>query len=222
MNTGRTLTHTLFLLLVVICAWLGIILQYVTAIPNYLEHDKSLGRAHVLFLSYFTILTNLVVAVTTSFILLFSYSKPGRFCSKSAPVTAVTLYIVVVGLVYNLVLRPLYHFQGLTKIADEIVHSVVPLLVLIYWLIFTVKGRLQWTDTIMWLVYPLLYLVYTFLHGMFTGYYPYPFIDVNEIGDTGFWLNSLYMLLLFLFLSFVLIGINKILGRKKEKQLIAI
>jgi hypothetical protein len=56
---------------------------------------------------------------------------------------------------------------------------------------------------------------------MVSRYYPYPFMDVKEIGYTGFWLNSFYLLILFLFLSFVLIGIDKMLGRKKEKQLIA-
>ena len=101
------------------------------------------------------------------------------------------------------------------------VHSVAPLLYVIYWLSFTAKGIVEWKNAFNWLIYPLLYLVYTFLHGLVSGYYPYPFMDVKVIGYTGFWLNSFYLLLLFLFLSYVLIGIDKLLGRRKEKQLIA-
>ena len=54
-----------------------------------------------------------------------------------------------------------------------------------------------------------------------SSYYPYPFMDVKEICYTGFWLNSFYLLLLFLLLSYLLIGIDKLLGRGKEKPLIA-
>ena len=216
MKSNHNLSYTLFLFLVVICAWFGIALQLITAIPNYLAAGKTIARALVLFFSYFTILTNLIVAVTTSAALFFPTSKFGAFCTKPATITAVTLYIVVVGLVYNIVLRPLYHPQGWAKVADETVHSVVPVLHLMYWLLFAPKGHIQWKTALSWLIYPFIYLIYCFVHGMLTSYYPYPFIDVNKIGYAGFWLNSFYMLLLFLFLSFALIGTDRWLGKKDK------
>jgi hypothetical protein len=123
--------------------------------------------------------------------------------------------------VYNVVLRSLYHPRGWGKVADEIVHSVVPMLCIIHWLTFIPKGSIQWKHAINWLIYPTLYLAYTLVHGFTSGYYPYPFMDVNTVGYGGFWLNSFYLFLLFLLLSFVLIGVDKYLGRKKDKKLIA-
>jgi hypothetical protein len=221
MNPKRNLFHTLFLLLIVVCAWLGMILQFVTVIPDWLHQGKTMSDSLVHFFSYFTILTNLMIAVTSSAALLLPHSRFGGFCAKPATITAIALYIIVVGLVYNLILRPIYHPQGWGRVADEIVHSVNPSLYVIYWLSFAAKGSVKWKNAINWLIYPLLYLVYTFLHGVVSSYYPYPFMDVKVIGYTGFWLNSFYLLLLFLFLSYVLIGIDKLLGRRKEKQLIA-
>jgi len=221
MNTNRTLSHTLFLLLLALCAWLGVILQFVTIIPDWLQQGKTMSDSLIQFFSYFTILTNLMVAVTTSAALLLPHSGFGSFCAKPATITAVALYIIVVGLVYNLVLRPLYSPQGWGRVADETVHSVVPLLSVIYWLSFSAKGAVKWKNAINWLIYPLVYLIYTFVHGIFSNYYPYPFMDVKVIGYTGFWLNSFYLLLLFLLLSFVLIGIDKFLTKRKDRQLIA-
>lgn len=221
MNNNRSASYTLFLLLVAVCAWFGVVLQLAIAIPNYLANGKTLARALVLFFSYFTILTNLMVAITTSAALLFPQSKFGQFCTKSSTITAVTLYIVVVGLVYNFVLRPLYHPQGWDKVADETVHSVVPLLHIIYWLRFASKGSIPWKAAVSWLIYPLIYFIYCFVHGMLTGYYPYPFINVNKIGYAGFWLNSFYMLLLFLFLSFALIALDRWLGKRNDRVMAA-
>ncbi|MFZ5976285.1 MULTISPECIES: Pr6Pr family membrane protein [unclassified Hydrotalea] len=33
-----------------------------------------------------------------------------------------------------------------------------------------------------WLIYPLLYLVYILIRGSFSGFYPYPFVNVLQIG----------------------------------------
>lgn len=220
MHTNRSLPHTILLIFIAVCAWFGVILQFATIVPGWLQQGKSMSESLVQFFSYFTILTNLMVAITTSAALLFPHSAFGKFCAKPSTITAVTLYIVVVGLVYNTVLRPLYHPQGWAQVADETVHSAVPMLYVIYWLFFALRGVLYWTNAIYWLLYPLLYLLYTFTHGAVSGYYPYPFMDVKAIGYTGFWLNSFYLLLLFLFLSFVLIGVYKLVMKKRNKQLI--
>lgn len=211
----RTSGHRFMMWLIVICAWAGIVLQLVTNVPLWMQNGKPLSESLVKFFSYFTILTNLLVAVTTTFALFLPYSNIGRLCNKPGTITAITVYIVVVGLVYNVVLRPLYHPQGWAKVADELVHSVVPVLYLFYWLLFATKGNIKWSSAFQWLFYPLLYLIYTFFHGWVTHYYPYPFLDVTNIGYTGFWLNSFYMTLLFVGLNVIMIAIDKAIAKKK-------
>lgn len=220
MHTSRTITHTVLLLLIAAAAWLGVILQFVTIIPDWLQQGKTWTNALVLFFSYFTILTNLMVAVVTSCVLVLPHSRVRRFCAKPSVVTAVTLYILVVGLVYNLELRPLNHPQGWARVADELVHSVVPILYVMYWFFFAVKGTLHWSNAMNWLIYPLLYLIYTFLHGYVTAYYPYPFLEVEKVGYDGFWISTFFMLLVFLFLSFLLIGIDKLVAKRNHRRVI--
>lgn len=211
----RSKRQVLLLLLIVLCSWAGIILQLVTNVILWVRNGTPVGQSLIKFFSYFTILTNLLIAVTSTLVLLLPRSKTGQLCSRPGTITATAVYIIVVGLVYNVVLRPLYHPQGWARVADELVHVVVPLLYIIYWLIFATKGNVRWGSAFGWLLYPFLYLVYTFLHGWVTHYYPYPFMDVSAIGYAHFWLNSFYLLILFVLLNLAMIFIDKAIAKRK-------
>jgi hypothetical protein len=82
-------------------AWLAVILQLYLQIVN---RTTAVSEALIRFFSYFTILTNIIVAVCFTALALQKgkafniFNNPGRL-------TAVTVYILIVGLVYNLVLR---------------------------------------------------------------------------------------------------------------------
>ena len=64
-----------------------------------------------------------------------------------------------------------------------------------------------------WLVYPLGYAVYSLIHGAVTGFYPYPFINVGELGYDKMFLNMGVLVLVFLGLGLALIGIDRRMGR---------
>jgi ABC-type Na+ efflux pump permease subunit len=63
----------------------------------------------------------------------------GFVFSKAKNATAITLYILIVGLVYNVILRFLWVLTGSQKIVDELLHLVIPVLVLLYWIVFVTK-----------------------------------------------------------------------------------
>ena len=86
---------------------------------------------------------------------------------------------------YNLVLRFLWDPQGWQLVADELLHTVIPLLFLLYWFLFVKRRNLYWKDAFLWLIYPFVYLLYVFFRGAITGLYPYPFIDVPALDITG-------------------------------------
>ncbi|MGF7230253.1 Pr6Pr family membrane protein, partial [Arachidicoccus sp.] len=138
-----------------------------------------------------------------------------QFFSRPSTLTATTVYIIVVAAVYNIILRRLGHPQGLFKLADELLHSVVPFLVLLFWWLYVPKKSLEWRQLWSWLPYPLAYLIYTFIHGIYTNYYPYPFVDVTALGYQKVFINCLAMTLVFLLFSLLFIAINR--GRKKTK-----
>ncbi|MEP6713204.1 MAG: Pr6Pr family membrane protein, partial [Ferruginibacter sp.] len=161
------------------------------------------------YFSYFTIDTNIIVAICCSILLVNPTSALGRFFSRPQTQTAICIYILVVGIVYNLILRFLWAPEGLQKAVDELLHSVIPVLFLLYWFLFVPKNSLQWRQVFPWLIYPFAYTVLVLIRGSFSGFYPYPFIDVNQLGLNKALLNAGGLTLVFLVISLLFIAIAK-------------
>lgn len=161
------------------------------------------------FASYFTILSNLAVALAAGHAAL---ARPGVFASASAR-GAIALYIAVTGGIYFLILRHLWQPQGGQWWADTGLHYATPLLYVAWWLAFAPHGRLRWRDLPGWLLFPALYVAWVFLRGAWLGEYPYPFIDVAQLGWPSVLMNSAGMLLVFLAVGGVLVALDGLLGR---------
>ena len=196
-----------FFAIIAIVGWFAVVLQLYLIIIN---RVVSLSETIVRFFSFFTIQTNILVAVCFTFLWLKPKSKWGLFFSKPKNTTAITLYITIVGLVYNAILRFLWAPTGSQKVVDELLHLVIPILVLLYWILFVPKKTLEFKDIFPWLIFPALYLVYTLIRGAFFSFYPYPFIDVILLGYNKVLINSFFMLLAFLFFGTLFISIGKI------------
>ena len=134
----------------------------------------------------------------------------GIYFKRPSVATAITVYIIIVGVVYNIVLRPLWNPQGLQLVVDELLHSVIPVLMLAYWFAFVPKGKLGWKQFLPWMLYPLIYLVYVLIRGSLSGYYPYPFINVESLGYEKVFINCGFVFGTFIFFSLLLIGLSKI------------
>lgn len=61
-------------------------------------------------------------------------------------------------------------------------HYVMPAAFLLDWLWFTPRGRLQWIDPVKALGFPLIFGVWTLVHGLMTHWWPYGFVNVDELG----------------------------------------
>jgi len=134
------------------------------------------------YLSYFTIVTNLLLSATQLLSSLAPTSRPGQLARRPSIQGGLLLYISVVGVVYVAVLARLWHPQGLQLWADVILHYATPLLSLAFWVAAVPKLRLGWILALEWLWFPGVYLVWALIRGAFTGDYPYPFIDVHALG----------------------------------------
>jgi hypothetical protein len=196
-----------FFTIIAIVGWFAVVLQLYLIIIN---RVVSLSETIVRFFSFFTIQSNILVAVCFTFLWLKPKSKWGLFFSKPKNTTAITLYITIVGLVYNAILRFLWAPTGFQKVVDELLHLVIPILVLLYWILFVPKKTLEFKNIFPWLIFPAVYLVYTLIRGAFFSFYPYPFIDVILLGYNKVLINSFFMLLAFLFFGILFIGIGKI------------
>jgi hypothetical protein len=203
----RVPENKLFLWLIFIMAWFAVITQFVLMIAN---RTASEGETIIRFFSFFTIESNGLIAVALTFLLLTPGSPRSNFFTRASTMAAMTLYILVVGITYNAILRSIWNPQGLQRIVDELLHLVIPLLFFIYWFIFQSKKPLHWKNIFPWLLFPLLYCIYTLIRGQLSGYYPYPFMDLTQLGMDRVLVNMGAMLVLFLVISILLVGITKL------------
>ncbi|WP_349681728.1 Pr6Pr family membrane protein [Sphingobacterium sp. UBA7249] len=197
---------------IALLSWGAIIAQFLISINNSTISNLELI---IRFFSYFTILTNLMVAISCTSIVLLPNSAIGHFAVKPVTVTAVTLYILIVGLIYNFVLRFLWQPAGIVRIIDEILHLIIPILVLIYWWRSINKPLIQWCSIFSWLLYPIFYFLYTLWHGASSGFYPYPFVDVSVLGINRVLTNSLSLSLVFLLLGLLLILVTRLIAKNR-------
>lgn len=154
-----------------------------------------LGR----LVSYFTIQSNLLVAVT-AVQLARDPARDGSFW-RVVRVAAV-VGITVTGLVHFLLLRPLLDLEGANWLADKLLHMVVPVLAIAAWLLAGPRPRAPWRTAITALVWPVAWLVWTLAVGAGTGWYPYPFLDVGVEGAAAVAVTCAAVTLVFVALAF--------------------
>lgn len=201
---SRTLHCRLFALFVAAVAWAGLGLQIVASIAE----TGSLSAAAWVMVRFFTVLTNLAVAVTMAAIAL------GRLREGTPRLLAgLTLAILLVGVVYALLLAGTLQLQGTALIADRVMHYAVPLLMPLFWLLCVPKGGLRFIDPLIWAIYPSLYLLYAVARGALDSKYPYPFIDVPQIGWPQTVLNVAVIALGFIAGGCGLVLLDRWLGR---------
>lgn len=170
------------------------------------------GWATLRFFSYFTILSNLLVACAAA-----SASRAGgtvaAFFRKPETRGAVALYIGVTGLVYFAILRHLWQPQGAQWWADTGLHYASPALYLAWWLFGAKHDGLRWRSVAAWLAFPAAYLAYALLRGAWLDEYPYPFIDLGQLGWAATLRNAAGVLALFVSAGVALVALDRRLSR---------
>ncbi|WP_269789745.1 Pr6Pr family membrane protein [Stenotrophomonas sp. Iso1] len=179
-------------------AWIALLLQLWLSVKLARANAQSVAHGVSLFLAYFTVLTNLFIALSAALPLVAGNKRVGRYFARSTVFGCAITSIVVVGAGYHLLLRNVWSPQGLQLLADTLLHYVVPLSALGYWLIFPPRSRLPMRAPLVWCAFPVSYMAYILVRGELSGFYPYYFIDVAKIGYRHALLNAGAMLVAFL------------------------
>ena len=191
-------------------AWSAVAVQLYFNVEDALIHNEPI-RAHVVaFFSYFTVETNISIALVLT--LTWAFPKPNRFLTSPSITSALVVYIIVVGVVYELFLRHLWHPHGMRLFADMVLHDAIPLLYSLYWLFLLPKGSLRWSDPLNWLSYPILFFVYTMFRGLASGLYPYPFLNAGELGFERVGANAVVFLFVFIGLGAGVTAVDRALS----------
>jgi hypothetical protein len=183
---------------VAVLVFAAIVLQVIIAVrvPGR-PHEVSTGLLRgstlpgriVRVFSFFTVLSNLLSGIVSAQLAV----RPDR----DGPVwrvirLAALVGITVTGIVYSTVLAQIHQPNGLSEtLVNVLVHYVVPIMMVVGWLAFGPRPRID-TTTILWsLLYPASWMAYTLIRGAIWKWYPYPFVDVTTHGYGRVALNAL-------------------------------
>jgi hypothetical protein len=188
--------------------WFALTLQFYLVLVQSQAGLAMLG-AVITYFSFFTILTNLLVALVFTAITMRPASAWAQFFLSPSVQAATTVYIAIVGAVYQLLLRHLWNPQGAQWVADVLLHAVIPVGYVLYWFLFGPRTGLRWKDALGWLVYPGVYLVYVLARGAVSGLYPYPFVDVHVLGYGGVSARAAGLMLVFLGMGLLVVAVGR-------------
>ena len=197
--------------------WFAIVTQFLLMFQH---RQTDIPEMVIRFFSFFTILTNILVALYFTASAFRLKTILFKWLLSKGALTAITAFIFIVGLVYQIVLRSVWQPTGLQRIVDELLHTLIPIYVIIYWCFNINKNDLQLKPILLWLLYPLIYIIFILIRGHFSGYYPYPFLNVVEIGYEKTLVNIGIVLGTTLAMLTILLLIGKKISIKQPKKLL--
>jgi hypothetical protein len=187
--------------------WTALALQFYVHLGETSRMGLAPAEGVLRYVSYFTVTTNSLVAL----VLTASALGRGQFLRAPGVKAATAVYIAVVMLVYEGVLRKLWTPVGLQWWLDVALHDVMPVFYVLYWLALAEKARLPWRAPVVWLGYPAVYCLWVMLRGAMSGFYPYPFLDAGNIGYGPSALNSAGVLAVFVIAGMIVVAVNNAL-----------
>jgi hypothetical protein len=191
--------------------WTAVVGQYLSG------HAGSLAST-IDYFSYFTILSNVLVAATLTVAALAPNARSQRFLLRPTVLLAAVVYITVTGLTYYFLLAKLYHLAGWVLFYDRLLHYVMPPAFVLFWLLFVQRGGVGFGSATWVLVAPVVYAAYTFARGPLTGFYPYPFVDLPKIGAAVAVRNVAEFAVFFYLLAIVLVMIDRLMARLQRAR----
>lgn len=163
------------------------------------------------FFSYFTILSNLVVAVVLTAL--------WRGAARSTPVWRALrmdslIMITVTGLIFAIVLAPNAQLEGLEYVTNTIEHYLAPVLTVVTFLVWGPFGWFRLSTVLTALILPILWLGYTLVRGAVINAYPYGFIDAATLGYATALRNIAGVLVIGVVLALVFLGLDRLRSRR--------
>jgi hypothetical protein len=173
----------------------------VFALANQLIRGEDLPTFDTVnFFSYFTVLSNLGAAIVLGALTV----RPDLLATEPFTILrgAVTLYMIITGIVYNVLLAP-QQADVSTNLdwVNLVVHVIGPIVVLLDWFVERAPIKPSVGQTATWLIFPAVWLLYTMVRGPLAEWYPYPFLDPDEKS-----VGSIIVMCLAIMVAFIVIA----------------
>lgn len=181
------------------------------AYQAWLIADSGLFRP-LRFFAFFTILSNLFGAVL--WLWLAARWRAHRSRTEDLLRGAATLYLVVTFVVVVVLLQGA-ELSLSNPTVDFVVHKLFPVLAVIDWIVDPPETDLRLTDVGLWLIFPVVWLVFTLIRGGLDSWYPYPFLDPDNGGYRSVTYHVIAILAGFLVIAGAIVAIGD-LGRDRR------
>ena len=161
-------------------AWVVLSLRFIDMLI--IGEYSSIAETLFVYLGYFTVWANVLIALAFTAPLLNPDRKLADFFMRPAVRAALATYIVMVSVVYHMLIVPYWNPQGFTWVTATGLNTVMPILYIIDWLFFAEKRPIFYKHLPYWLIFPAVYGVTSIIRGLLTNVYPYPFLNVADLG----------------------------------------
>ncbi|NKY53320.1 Pr6Pr family membrane protein [Nocardia vermiculata] len=156
-------------------------------------HDVSAGTfVPETFFSYFTVESNLLGVVVLLIGGLLDPVSPRWQLVRGA----VTLYLLITGVVYALLLAGADVSLD-DRWVNDTLHRVMPVVLVVDWVLIPAGLRISARLIGGWLIYPVVFCGYSLVRGAFVDWYPYPFLDPRGQGYVSLLLGVVILAVFF-------------------------
>ncbi len=126
-----------------VLVWSGVLLQLWLSCRLALANGKSLADGLIVYLGYYTVLTNILVALVLTSSLFVRHTAFTRLFANAQVWGCAATSIALVGLAYHFLLRGIWQPQGLQWLADFLLHYATPVLFSVSWVFLPSRYRLR-------------------------------------------------------------------------------
>jgi hypothetical protein len=209
-TTARALHGTVAAVALVALVWQLVLIVDGRAVLNETA-VKPLGTRLVEFISYFTVLSNILVTYVSA-VLARDPEHDGTVWRVVGMATLVG--IAVTAVVHWFFLRPILHLTGSSYVVDKLLHVVVPLLFIVGWVVAGPRRQATRREILPMLLWPALWGAYTIIRGFAADFWPYPFMNIDKLGWAHVLANLAGVAVLFGLLGFLFLALDGWLSRR--------
>jgi hypothetical protein len=175
------------------CVLAGVVISAITAANNTGGHFHPAAARAANAFAFFTVQSNLLVGLATVMLAVGANRSSTAFAVlRLSGLIAITITAVV----FHAVLAQTLDLKNWDAVGNELVHTVVPVMAIVGWLLVGPWGltppRVVWLS----LIFPVWWLGFTLIRGASAHWYPYPFINVTQLGYARVAVNCVWMALL--------------------------
>ena len=195
-------------------AWVVLSLRFVDMLI--IGDYNSIIETLFVYFGYFTVWANILIALAFTAPLLNPYRKLSIFFMRPAVRAALASYILMVSVVYHMLIVPYWNPQGFTWLTATGLNTVMPILYIVDWLFFAEKRPIFYKHIPYWLIFPSVYGVMSIIIGLLSNVYPYPFLNVTDLGIGNVLINIFGLVVVFAVVSPIFIAVAHLISDRNK------